>query len=182
MRIAIIGPQNTGKTTFIQDFLKEFKSYSTPKETYRDVVKKNKLPINQKTSNASQEAIATFIFENIKNTTTSNIIFDRCVIDNYVYSSVGYNAKKISKDLLLKTEKLMLENLRYLDCLIFIPTALSIQLKKDELRDTNTQFIDTVNDTFITTLLDIRSKYFIPVFVISGNRKQRIEKIKRILS
>ena len=182
MRIAIIGPQNTGKTTFIKDFLKEFKKYTTPKETYRDIVHKNKLEINQKTSDSSQEAIGTFLFEIIKNTSGGNILFDRCVVDNYVYSSVGYDNKKISKDLLLKTEKLMLENLRYLDCLIFIPTALSVQLKDDTFRDTDTQFIDAVNNTFITTLLDIRSKYFIPVFIISGNRKQRIEKIKKILS
>lgn len=182
MRIAIIGPQNTGKTTFIQDFLREFKSYTTPKEKYRDIISKNKLKINQNTNDKSQELIGSFLFKNIKNTTGKNVVFDRCVIDNYIYSSLGYRAKKVSKDLLLKTEKLMLENLRYLDCIVFIPTAVSVRLKADNIRDIDTQFVDEVNDAFITTLLDIRSKYFIPVFVISGNRKQRIEKIKRILS
>ena len=39
MRIAISGTANTGKSTFVKDFIKKWPSYSTPKTTYRDIMK-----------------------------------------------------------------------------------------------------------------------------------------------
>lgn len=42
-KIAVIGPQNTGKSTFVKDFVNAFPEFKTPLETYRDVVKKNNI-------------------------------------------------------------------------------------------------------------------------------------------
>ena len=36
MRLCVTGTGSQGKTTFINDFLKEWPSYTTPKTTYRD--------------------------------------------------------------------------------------------------------------------------------------------------
>ena len=60
MRIAVIGPQNTGKSTFIKDFLNEFSHYTTPEETYRTVIEDKDLAVNQKTSLESQKEIRDF--------------------------------------------------------------------------------------------------------------------------
>jgi signal recognition particle receptor subunit beta len=73
MKIAVIGPQNTGKTTFIKDFLKEFKKYKTTKYTYRDIIRKKKLDINQKSSELSQKVIMDFLYKEI----TSNCLHPR---------------------------------------------------------------------------------------------------------
>jgi signal recognition particle receptor subunit beta len=43
MKIAVIGPQNTGKSTFVKDFLLEFPAYKTTQKTYRDIVTENNL-------------------------------------------------------------------------------------------------------------------------------------------
>jgi len=181
MRIAVIGPQNTGKSTFIQDFISEFKDYTTPEKTYRDVVIENKLDINQKTNERSQELIATFIFDQITQNNNRNILFDRCLIDNYVYSYLAYKSGEISKDYLYSVEKRIYEHLKYLDAIIFIPTAVSVKLVNDDLRDTDANFIDEVNNKFINMLIDINRKYFINTFVISGNREERVSKMREIL-
>ena len=97
MRIAVIGPQNTGKSTFINDFLKEFPHYTTPQETYRSVIEFEELTVNQKTNLESQKKIRDFIFGQLRQNTNYNIIFDRCMIDNYVYTYVQYEKGEIPK-------------------------------------------------------------------------------------
>ena len=90
MRIAVIGPQNTGKSTFIQDFLQEFSHYSSPHETYRDVIVSRGLVVNQKSSLESQKEIRNFMFGQLRHNKEYNIIFDRCMIDNFVYTNTQY--------------------------------------------------------------------------------------------
>lgn len=107
MKIAVIGPQNTGKTTFIKDFLKEFKHYKTTKESYRDLIEKKRLKIDRLSTEKSQKMIMDFLYDEITKTKYENIIFDRCIIDNYVYSYCAHLSKNISKDFIHKTKRRM---------------------------------------------------------------------------
>lgn len=181
MRIAVTGPQNTGKTTFIEDFLKEFKNYSTPLGTYRDVVSQNNLEINQKTSEHAQNLILIFLYNLILEEVGDNIIFDRCVVDNFVYTYYAYQKGNISRDFMIKTRTKMYESIKHLDALIFIPTAAGISLVDDEMRDIDTDFIDSVNKIFLETLFDIKGRYAIPVFVVTGSRAERVRQMREIL-
>lgn len=76
MRLAVIGPQNTGKSTFIKDFIKAFPNYKTPQKTYRDVISKRKLSINQKSTEKNQKIIRDFLYKQISENKQSNILFD----------------------------------------------------------------------------------------------------------
>jgi nicotinamide riboside kinase len=181
MRIAIIGPQNTGKTTFIKDFLKEFPHYSTPKETYRDVIKKEGLFINQKTTEDSQRSIRNFLFNDVRHGTDKNILFDRCMIDNYVYSYAQYVEGKMPREFLEETEDMLREVIHNVDMYIFIPTALSVPLVDDGTRDTDPKYIDDINTHFMKILFELVREHRIIVKVVSGTRKERIKKMKELL-
>ncbi len=182
MRLAVIGPQNTGKTTFIKDFVEAFPHYVTPTETYRDIVHKNKLKINQETGEQSQLAIRDFIFNQIKNFQGENVIFDRSLLDNYVYSLAQYNQGKMKKRFMDETKKMMYQSLTHVDRLIFIPTAAVVGLVDDKLRDIDRNYIDNINKLFLEELLDLARNSPIPIWVVTGDRKTRIKTIQGKLS
>ncbi len=181
MRIAVIGPQNTGKSTFIQDFINEFPHYVTRDETYRDIVENNNLEVNQKTTTESQKAIRDFIFGQLRHNTDYNVIFDRCMIDNFVYTSVAYEAGNIPKWFLDETEGMMKDTLQLVDMYLFIPTAVSIPLVNDGTRDIDKGYIDIVNNHFLRILFEVVRKYHLNVKVISGTREERIAQVKKLV-
>ncbi len=182
MRIAVIGPQNTGKSTFVKDFLKAFPAYRTTQETYRDLVKQRGLQINQKTTEESQRAIRDFLFHQTFDGSEQNILFDRCVIDNYIYTLAQFEKGVIDEEFLKETEEIMCKSLAGLDVLVFIPTAVSVSLVNDLLRDTNTAFVDRVNCLFIETLLEITKRSPIKIVVVAGSREERISQIQKTLA
>lgn len=181
MRVAVLGPQNTGKSTFIQDFLQEFHHYTSPKETYRDVVTKKGLVINQLSNLESQREIRNFMFTQFRHNTEYNIIFDRCLIDNYVYTCIQHQAGTIPKWFVDETEAMMKDTLQAVDMYLFIPTAVSVPLVDDGTRDIDKEYIDTVNNYFLKILFDLAQRYHITVKVISGNRSTRIQEVRKLL-
>lgn len=181
MRIAVLGPQNTGKSTFIEDFLKEFPHYVTPKETYRDVIESKKLDVNQLTTIDAQKEIRDFMFAQLRHNTEYNIIFDRCMIDNFVYTNVQYEEGHIPKWFADETEAMTKDSLQSVDMYLFIPTAVSVPLVDDGTRDITASYIDKVNNSFLRTLFDLSRKYSITIKVISGTREERIKQVKKLI-
>ena len=181
MRLTVTGPQNTGKTTFVEDFLSAFPDYFSPKETYRDVIRNNSLKVNRETTEKSQKLIRDFLYKQICEDKNKNVIFDRCVLDNFIYSYYQYELGKFSKKFIDESEKMMFDSLKHLDALIFIPTGVSVPLKEDYLRDTDVQFIDSINRLFISTILEVARKSKIKIAVITGDRKSRIDQIKKFI-
>jgi hypothetical protein len=183
MRLAVSGPQNTGKTTFIKDFLKAFPSYYSPSETYRDVIRKNNLKINRESTDESQRLIRDFLYKQIKSNKRKNILFDRCVLDNLIYSTYQFEQGNVSKKFVDETKKILSDSLKYLDALILIPTGVSVRLVEDNLRDTDIHFIDSVNRIFISAILDIASKKKTPkIYVVTGDRESRIKQVSKLIS
>jgi predicted ATPase len=182
MRIAVTGPQNTGKTTFIQDFLTAYPNYIHPERTYRDVVREKNLQINQLTGEESQKSILDFLYEQIMETPGDNVIFDRCVIDNYAYTYSAYLKGNVSKELVMITKRKMFESLRLIDTLLFIPTAACVPLVQDDQRDIDVEYIDLINKTFIETLFDVATRTHIPILVVTGTREERIKHLKEKLA
>ena len=181
MRIAVIGPQNTGKSTFIQDFLQEFPHYKTTVETYRDIIETKGLVVNQKTSLESQKEIRDFMFGQMRHNKEYNIIFDRSMIDNYVYTYAQYEKGDIPKWFVDETEAMMRDTLSAVDMYFFIPTAVSVPLVDDKTRDITAPYIDTINHIFLRTLFDLSRTFHCTVKIISGSRSERINQVKKLL-
>ncbi len=181
MRIAVLGPQNTGKSTFITDFLEKFPEYTTEKEKYRDLVEQKGLQINRETTLESQKEIREFLFNQIKNNNERNVIFDRCLIDNLVYTSIAHEEGSIPEWFLEETRKLVLESLPLVDIYFFIPTSVSVSLVDREARDIDRAYIDTVNKQFLKILFSLARNQQIRVEVISGTREERVAQAEKFL-
>jgi len=97
------------------------------------------------------------------------------VIDNYVYSLSLYEKKQASLEFLNETFDLAIKQLEFLDGIIFIPSSVSVKLVNGELRDIETKYIDEINRFFIKTLFLLHKYRPIEVFVISGDRRERLK-------
>lgn len=181
MRIAVVGPQNTGKSTFVRDFIATFPQFSTPTESYRDVVRKHNLQINQLTGTESQRHIREFMREQIA-TAPDNTIFDRCLIDNYMYTRFGFEKGNVEEAFLRESEAIMHETAGQIDLYLFIPSALSIPLEDDALRDTTPAYVDAVNRTCVEIIFSLIRSKGIDVEVIGGTREERITAVRAMLA
>ena len=174
MKIAIIGPQNTGKSTFISDILSHYPQFTAPEETYRTLIEERGLRVNQETTQESQKLIRDFLLQEMKEM-EDNTVLDRSVIDSYVYTYAGFLLGNIPESFVKETWDTMIESLPLVDIYVFIPTALSVPLEADETRDITPSYIDMVNRVFLDTLFTLKETHKIPVKVIAGSRGERLD-------
>lgn len=153
MRIAIIGSACQGKTTFVNDFLKNWPTYKRSKESYRDLVKKEKLKINKEVNSDGQWKILNSLIDDLQSTEkTDKIIFDRCPLDNLIYSMWSFDKQTsdIDKEFIDKCIPLVSESMRHLDIIFFFPITkvAPVEVEKRELREIDKAFIEEVDNIF----------------------------------
>ena len=99
MRIAISGTSNQGKSTLIRDFLLEWPTYKFVGNNYRELIDKEKIPHSKSTTKESQWKILNCILDEMqKYTSKDNVIFDRCTLDNLVYSLWSFDKQTSNID------------------------------------------------------------------------------------
>lgn len=192
MRIAISGTACQGKTTLIKDFLEQWPVYSTPKKTYRDIITENNLEHSSKTNKKTQWDILNFqIKELSKYRVEDNIIFDRCPLDNLVYSIWSSEQKDsdIDDEFINKCLPLVRESFRNLDIIFFTPITkvAEVPLEEDGVRDTDKKLIEEIDHLFKGIHRDYeqndKTQFFVvddkpAIIEVFGNRRERIEIIK----
>jgi predicted ATPase len=190
MRICVSGPQCTGKSTFIKDFLSEWPKYKTTKKTYRDIITENNLTHSSVTTEETQRKILDWmVIEGRKYSPRDKIIFDRGPLDNLVYTMWAAGNGLVSEEFFKETTKRVKNALKYVDLIIIIPTDPSIKMEDDNLRDTNIQYQKDINDIFLFLHDQYKNNFesdvFFPyndspgVITISGTREQRISYLKQ---
>jgi len=189
MRICVSGPQCTGKTTFIQDFLQEWPKYKTTKKTYREVITDENLDHSSVTTEETQRKILDWmVLEGRNHKPKSKIIFDRGPLDNLVYTMWAAGNNLVSEEFFLKTVERVKNSMKYVDLIIIIPLDKTIQMKDDAMRDTNLQYQRDINDIFMFLYDQYKNNFesniFFPyndspgVITLSGSRDQRIKFLK----
>lgn len=152
MRIAISGAQNTGKTTLVKAILEKWPMYKTPSKSYRDVIIEKGLTHSSKTTVETQNAILDFMIESHSSYTSinDNILFDRCTIDNIVYSMWanaagidGFPNEYISE--VLKKHK---EVMRKLDIVFVLRHDKERPIEDDGIRDINPEYVKDIDLIF----------------------------------
>lgn len=196
MRIAISGTANQGKTTLIKDFLAEWPNHKTESQTYRDLIKSENLPHSKKATKDSQWKILNHMVDELQKYTSKDyVIFDRCPLDNLVYSLWCYEKKTtdIDKEFIDKCIPIVRESMRQLDIIFFTPITkvAPVPLSKDGLRETDPTYIKEIDAIFKAIyqqhVQNAGKNPFFPkddspaMIEVFGNRLERIQMIKLYL-
>ena len=193
MKLAISGTHCTGKSTFIKDFIKNWPNYETSKESYRNVIKKKKLPHSKEGNEKSQRLILDALCEQLqKYSKSDNVIFDRCVLDNLAYSSWLNLNGKVSDKFLDESRLIVREALKMLDIVFFIPLTkiAPVVFQTDELRDGDLVYreeIDNIFKIFVHSYQQADGRVFDaadapPVIEIFGTPEERIKLMELYLN
>jgi len=153
MRIAISGTANVGKSTLIKDFLHNWPNYRTPESSYREFFKENKYPHSKNCNKEGQWAILNHMIDEMqKYSKDDNIIFDRCPLDNLIYSlwSCEKSASDIDEQFLAKCIPVVKESMKHLDVIFFIPISKSspIPIVNDGSREIDSSYIEEIDNLF----------------------------------
>jgi hypothetical protein len=151
MRIAFSGTANTGKSTLVKDFLTVWHMYSTPKTSYRDVIVENKLGHSKGVTQHGQQQILDFMVEQMKGkSSTDNIVYDRCPLDNIIYSMWACEKQEgdIDDEFIAKCIPIVRESIKDLDIIFWVPFNESIAIKNDGMRETDELYIREINNIF----------------------------------
>jgi hypothetical protein len=191
MKIAVCGSSCVGKTTFINDFLKQWPMYIAPKRSYRQAAKASDIKLNRDGDLVGQKAIQEILYNQIEETKNEKyVIYDRGPLDNLVYS-IWLNAKKKGdvddlyiEQAIAKFKKIV----SVYDIIFFIPIldAYPIEIVPDEQRDTNPEFRGEIDNLFkgiIQTYHKGKDTFFpkddCPAIIeIFGTPEQRLEMAK----
>lgn len=166
MKIAFMGSQSVGKSTLIQEFLTRWPMYSLPKKTYRDLIQEKKLKLNRKGTEESQRVILNALIDEVQgclSTGETNVVFDRCVIDNIAYS-LWLNANgKVSDDFIRTSKTIAAETLKLYDIIFYLPIHESIKLTPKKNRDKDETYrveIDNIIRALVTTYEKSTGQFF----------------------
>jgi hypothetical protein len=193
MKIAVVGTQCVGKSTYISDFLKKWNMYVTPEFSYRDEAKKKNIALNKEGTEESQQLILDFLVDQAMSCSKQdNVIFDRCILDNLAYSSWLHLNNKVSEKFLDQTRILVRETLKLFDIIFFLPLTKTspVELVADGTRDVDPVYreeIDNIFKVFLRSYHQGDGRVFPkgdspPIIEIFGSREQRIALTSMYLS
>ena len=150
MRIAVSGAGRMGKTTFVNDFLRNWPNYSLPTKTYRDLIEEDKH--SQNTDGKHQLKYLDALVKQVEGyKRTDNVIHDRCPLDNLVYSMWAYDKGNKGCDAIMmeRTIGTVKESMRNLDIIFVITTS---PINKIVLRENDTKkdlkYLEEIDNIF----------------------------------
>jgi hypothetical protein len=193
MKICISGSACVGKSTLINDFLQTWPMYKKADNSYREKAKADPLvKLNKDGDENGQTIIRDSLIDQVQSySKKDNVIFDRCILDNFVYS-LWLNAKgKVTDDYISKQIPILSETLKLYDIIFFIPLLkqydIPIVPDPSGQRELDPIFREEIDNIFKAVLTDYnkqKGKVFFPkeespaVIEIFGSREERIEMIK----
>jgi hypothetical protein len=149
MRIAISGAACTGKSTTIQHFLQKWPNYNLIKSDYRNLIKDKKHSKNT-TAKLQKQILDILCKEGKEYTHSQKVIFDRCSLDNLVYSMWAYGkGKKGFTDKFIEDSILEVrESMKHLDIIFVCTRDFMPPIEENGIRETNQEFVDETNNLF----------------------------------
>jgi GTPase SAR1 family protein len=153
MRIAFIGPQNSGKSTLIEQFIKQWPMYKRPEKTYRDLIKEKKLPVNKSGTPESQKEILNALVDEVQQAAATDdkfLVFDRCVVDNIAYTLWHYakDTQGFTSEFVIDSKTIAAIGLKYLDVVFYVPSRKEIPVEEKENRETDEIFREEIDNIF----------------------------------
>ena len=152
MRLAISGTAAQGKTTLLNDFLEKWDMYETPKTSYRDILKDNNTH-SKETNKETQWAILNKMIDQMETYgDDSMVIYDRCPLDNLIYSMWAYHkgVGDIDEHFVEKCIPIVRQSMHFLDVMFYIPLTNVTEdaIEDDGTRETDTEYIKEIDNMF----------------------------------
>lgn len=171
MKIAIIGAQGVGKTTLAKQINKDYPEFKILPEAARLAVKAGyKLD-----HTATVETELWLINKQIElEGTEGKWVADRCGIDLLAYIEHLFSHELDLVDFAVKTLTPRFSNY---DLVIYLPSG-EFNIEDDGVRTTDIKFQENID----RKIKDILEKHKIPFIKIVGSPKERLEKVKKLLS
>jgi hypothetical protein len=153
MKIAIIGAHSTGKSTLIENVIKEWPMYKRPKKSYRDIIKEQKLSLNKSATKESQKAILNALIDEVQTAATSEdefVIFDRCTVDNIAYTlwHYGKDTEGFTPEFIIDSKTIAALSLKHIDLIFYTPLRKEIPIAPKENRETDEVFREEIDNIF----------------------------------
>jgi hypothetical protein len=188
MRISFSGAACTGKTTTLHEFLRRWPAYKQPEASYRSVITNNKH--SKQTDKNTQRKIIEFMIDQQKQYTLHDkVAFDRCGLDNIVYSLWAHDKGKkgFTEDFISTGMGLVRESMRSLD-IIFLMTRDQMPpvIENNNKREVDPKYIEETDNIFKAIYKQFSTSGALSLFPhgdspvlieISGTTEERIEQI-----
>jgi len=188
MRISFSGAACTGKTTTLNAFLKRWSSYKQPETSYRSVIAGEKH--SKQADKKTQRKIIDFMVDQQRQYTQHDrIVFDRCGLDNMVYSLWAHEKGKkgFTEEFMTTCMGLVRESMRSLD-IIFLMTRDQMPpiIENNNKRETDPKYVEETDNIFKAIHKQLATSGASPFFPhndspalieISGTTDDRIEQI-----
>jgi nicotinamide riboside kinase len=192
MRIAIVGAQNTGKTTLAKAVKAYWPGYKLIEGKYREYVKEKKDNLNQNSSLETQTLLRDFMIDDaVDNASEKYTIFDRNILDNVAYTLWLADKGKITSDEFITSSlTICRETLKLFDVVFWLPVSDDIRLTEEKVnRDTDLTYREEIDYIFQAIyegyqqhdgiLFDVNDQpAMIPLF---GTLDERIDTVKQYL-
>lgn len=191
MRIAICGSANQGKSTLINDMIKEWPMYKRSNESYRKIIKEQNIPVNKLGTKHGQKVILDCLVDDINQTKKGDhVFFDRCPLDNLVYSlwASDKGNSDIDKSFVDDCIDIVKESMRKIDIIFFLPITrvAPVPLQVREGRDLDPVFIAEIDNIFKAIQYQQQrglAPFFVkddapPIIEIFGSPLERVELAK----
>ena len=191
MKIVFVGAPCVGKSTLIENFLKEWPMYKRPEKTYRDIVKQQGLKINKQGTKESQKIILDALVEEAQQAIATGdeyLVFDRCVVDNIAFTLWHYAKETpgFTSEFVMDSKTIAAMTLKYFDIIFYLPLRQEISIVDKELRETDPVFREEIDNIF-SSLVDSyeqNTKAFFPaedcpaVIRLNGPLDMRLPQLK----
>ena len=175
MKIGICGTHSTGKTTLVEALRTEdvFKGYFFDINVTR-WVKEAGLPINEDTSDASQEINLVKRIAHLNS--FDNLVCDRTIVDVLAYSTAG---GRISNRSLEYQSTLYALNVHKYDYIFYLP--MDIAVVDDGVRAIDPEYRAHIDNLIQESLYTLSDKQQERVYYVNGSVRERIQKILDIM-
>jgi hypothetical protein len=183
-----MGTQCNGKSTLIKGFLKKWPMYKEVKSTYRNLLKTKKITANQEGTEENQKTILNTIIDDTQKAIAKEenfLVFDRCVIDNIVYSLWLNENGKVSDEFIIDTKRIAYEAVRLFDIIFYLPLREEIKIVPKKGRSVDPTYRQEIDNIFkaVVQTYEKTAGIFFPkedcpaVITLDGPPDLRIEQI-----
>lgn len=186
--VGVIGTQNTGKSTFINDLIEKYNGTDNEFKTvgcdYRKKIEEAGLSINRKGNLEAQKIILDTLVEQvdiIRGMSEGNYVTDRTPIDAYVYTEYLFKHNPelgITQNDLDEMMAKVKQSMSGYDLIVFIDLddCGNVEVVDDTFRDTNLEYRSEIDRLFKETLVKLRGEIFGKLDTcINGSRMARLD-------